>query len=104
MKKTLILLLAILLCLSLLACDSQNKGTEIIGSWKKGPWIMIFHEDGTGTDPDGEALSWSYNREKDRYVVVFSAHSSYTFELLIETDADGEEFITIKGADYYRIG
>ncbi len=103
MKKIIALLLAIVMCLSLVACSGE-KGNEIVGSWKKGSWIMIFHEDGTGLDPDGEDLSWVYDSEKECYVVTFSAHSNFSFEILIETDEDGKEFITIKGVKYYRKG
>ena len=103
MKKLLALLLAVVLCLSLVACSS-DKGKELVGSWKKGSWIIVFHEDGTGLDPDGKGLTWHYNTEKELYVVTFLAHSEISFEITIETDDDGKEFITVKGVKYYRKG
>ena len=105
MKKIFALLLVAVMCLSLVACGggSGSAKKEIVGEWKidDGPWTLIFNEDGTGEDPDGESLTWEYNSETEKYDVEF-LYYGVTFNLTIFTNDDGTEFISVKGVKYYR--
>ena len=100
MKKLLVLLLLVTACLTLMACGKSK--SDIVGKWvARDVWVLTFHDDGTGTDPDGGQLSWEYDARNGDYNVKIFAYNT-TLDVVVDTEKDGTEFITIKGVKYYR--
>ena len=100
MKKIIALLLVATMCLTLIACGVSAK-KEIVGEWKHNSWIMSFNDDGTGVDPEGKSLSWTYDKKENKYVVTSSIHD-LEFDVSIKTDDDGREYFTFRNQKYYR--
>ena len=100
MKKLILLLLLVATCLPLMSCGKAK--TDIVGKWvARDVWVLTFNEDGTGSDPDGGQITWEYDaKDRDYNVKVFSYNT--TLDVIIDTEKDGTEFITIKGVKYYR--
>ena len=70
MKKTISLLLALVLRLSLCACGggNDNSGLKIVGTWKTDPsyndYVLVVNGDHTGSlsvDGEAAALTWTYD-------------------------------------------
>lgn len=110
MNKAISLILALVLCLSLCACGGNNDSTEttkaptpekaIVGEWKSlDGAITAFHEDGTGTAPNGYDFSWKYDKDAGWYMMSLNG---MTFSTEISTD-NGIRFFVIEGIAYYNI-
>lgn len=123
MKKLIALLLAAVMCLSLVACGVgsgnetiETKGSEentsnttsevetsapedaIIGEWTTlSGSTLTFNEDGTGTAPNGE-FSWKYDTDTEWYLLSFMG---ITFSFEIETENDIHS-ISLEGETYYH--
>lgn len=100
MKKTISLLLALVMCLSLCACSGGNDAPEtteepktnlnIIGTWKTDPsfndYVLVINEDNTGSlsvDGGTEAITWTYN-EATCTLTLTKANSSDTMLTYVE--------------------
>lgn len=114
MKKIIALLLAIVTCLSFVACDSikkvVNKDSEkdpIIGEWKVLGYevSIIFNEDGTGSavnkdeSYEGEdtiETRWKYDEELLCYTVnLISEYESGIFSFTIQKSENGARYIDL---------
>lgn len=102
MKKLIALLLAAVMCLSLVACGGGNNASAekaIVGEWKTlDGGVTTFNEDGTGTAPYGGAFSWKYDTETEWYMMSLEG---MTFSCEIKNE-DGIRFISIEGEKYYH--
>ena len=100
MKKLIILLLLLTACLPFMSCGKSK--ADIVGTWiARDAWVLTLNADGTGTDPDGGQISWEYDaKDGDYNITIFSYNT--TLDVVIDTEDDGTEFITIKGVKYYR--
>ena len=94
MKKTIALILAVVLCLSLCACGgSKNKTSVFIGKWDggNGELLLVVNEDKTGElTYEGEvvAFTWIYD-ENSSMMVVTPEDESYnvlSFTYIEEND------------------
>ena len=94
MKKTISLLLALVLCLSLCACG--NSKNPIIGEWISDQGVTVaFYEDGTCTVGDVEA-TWSY----DETTELCTIHLELSITFSIEKN-NGVRFFTVWGMTTY---
>lgn len=91
MKKTLSLLLALVMCLSLCACGSANTSAkkEIVGAWNAGGYdIFVFSEDGKVTRGDYQ-YDWWYDETAEKYCFSFNG---FNLAVDIEEDENGKFF------------
>ena len=81
MKKTISLLLALVLCLSLCACDTLSGAEKaVIGAWiMDGEYdVFVFSEDGKVVVRETEEYDWWYDKDAGRYCISFYG-LTYTF-------------------------
>ena len=98
MKRLLAVLLAAMLCLSLVACGGDAK-KAIVGEWKTVDGdTTTFKEDGTGTAPYGGEFSWKYDAETEWYMLSLMG---MTYSVQIKTENDIRS-INIEGEIYYH--
>ncbi len=124
MKKTLALLLAMIMCLPLAACSSNEKEDNLIqtnenetngdgetvnvlvGEWKSptqsvsGLASIVFNNDGTGTWGDSD-FSWKYDDELSVYMMALESGSTQSF--VIDTTENIVRSICPDGNRYYYI-
>lgn len=101
MKKLIALLLAVVMCLSLVACGGGSSAEKaILGAWKDADSydVLVFTEDGKITRDD-VTMEWWYDKEADRYSLSFFG---MTFTFVIEEDENGRYF-TIEDLRYYYV-
>lgn len=124
MKKLLALLLAAVMCLSLVACggetdapstneggvtdapstnegngNSSNAEKAIIGAWNMGEYdVFVFSEDGKVARGD-EEYDWWYDKETERY---FLSVNGVTLSFVIEEDENGR-FFDVDGERLYYL-
>ena len=98
MKKLIALLLVAVMCLSLVACGSENapakeKEELIIGKWLfDNGYTIIFNADHGGKMLAAEEyeIKWSYDEELDYYPCkMISGEASKTFEITYSIGEDG---------------
>ena len=94
------LLLAAVMCFSLVACGgSASAKKAIVGEWKTlSGSSMTFNEDGTGITPVGDDFDWRYDAEKDWYDVSYMGMS---FSMIIKTEND-IRYINVEGETFYH--
>ncbi|MBE6636859.1 MAG: hypothetical protein E7618_03530 [Ruminococcaceae bacterium] len=102
MKKLLALLLAAVMCFSLVACGGNGASAEkaVLGAWNKegGYDICLFSDDGK-VARGNEQYEWWYDKGAERYCM-----SCYglTYTFVIEEDETGR-FFSVEGIRYYYI-
>ena len=98
MKKTLSLLLALVMCLSVCACGGEKdpvaeKEEMIVGEWLfDNGYTIIFNADHSGKMLAAEEyeIKWSYDEELDYYPCkMISGETSKTFEITYSISEDG---------------
>ena len=97
MKKTVSLLLVLMLCLSLYACSAANQSAKIddpiVGEWLfDNGYTIIFNADHSGKMLAAEEynIKWSYDEELDYYPCIMRSYdASKTFEITYKTSDDG---------------
>lgn len=99
-KRILPLILVLVLCLSLAACDTGSK-KEIVGDWLSfGPTRFVFNADGTGTyyfyDIE-EELTWKYDKDLSVYVV---ATNGQNVNATVKTDGE-TQYLSCAGIKHY---
>jgi len=100
MKKRIVLILVLALCLPLTACGGSSE--TIIGQWHSilsERSVITFNKDGTG-DINGNASSdftWTY-REEEKLIVIDTSQS-----ITLPLDNDGRfDYFELDGVRYYR--
>ena len=103
MKKALSLILALVLCLSLVACGGSNASAEkaIVGEWvcTEEALKIQFNEDKTGilTDDGYEnEITWKYDAELECYVFTYGVALTIKLETvdgIEQFDCDGYTFV-----------
>ena len=106
MKKAFSLILALVLCLSLCACDTPSGAEKaVIGAWiMDGEYdVFVFSEDGKVVVRETEEYDWWYDKDAGRYCISFYG-LTYTF--VIEEnekgryfDVDGERLYYVENYD-----
>lgn len=98
MKKTIALILALALCLTLCACGGKNnpakeKEAMIVGDWLfDNGYSIIFNADYSGKMLAAEEyeIKWSYDENLDYYpCMMISGNASKTFEITYKIGDDG---------------
>ena len=97
MKKTVSLLLILMLYFSLCGCSAANKSAKeddpIVGKWLfDNGYTIIFNADHSGKMLAAEEynIKWSYDEELDYYpCIVRSDDASKTFEITYKISDDG---------------
>ena len=121
MKKTLALVLALVLCLGVCACgnggapvdnqteldNNSNAQNEILGKWTFFDYgfTVTFLENGTGTDGDGGTFTWKYDEDLKYYTIAVQTEEGVsTFDTMIQkTKHPAVTYITIYGERFYRL-
>ena len=92
MKKTIALLLALVLCLSLVACGNSNKKKSIVGKWECAAEdsVIIMNEDKTGSVTNsGNVMEFTWIYDESSHLLVFTlVNSDWTEEGTYMEDAD----------------
>ena len=130
MKKLLVLLLVVVMCLPLVACvsadeitalneriealeeqlkndNAENKGKEIIGEWKgvNVNWTLDIREDGTAISTTSSETTytgaWKYDSELGCYLVDIVDGILRTAK--IDTEENGARYIKISGEKFYHV-
>lgn len=101
MKKLLALLLAAVMCLSLVACgggDNAIAENAIVGEWKAADGdILEFNNDGTGTR-SGSEFQWTYNKEANLYTMHLMLDISFSIQ-----EENDIRFFEVMGKRFYHI-
>lgn len=109
MKKTISLLLALVLCLSLCACgnNANSKKTETLINAISGEWVnvndmdrYVFQQDGTGTH-EGKTVEFTIDPESMLLSVTEGAASAATQEFSIDLESSVKRLIPQNAETYY---
>lgn len=121
MKKIIALVLALVLCLGLVACsdsgtlvdnltnpgNSSSAKNKILGEWTNFTYgfSVTFLNNGTGTDNDGGSYTWKYDQDLKYYTIaVQTGKGVSTFDTLIQkTEHPAIAYITVHGERFYRM-
>ena len=104
MKKLLALLLATVMCLSLVACGS-DPSKAVLGTWRSDSgYACTFKADGTGEvaiDKGTTAsCTWTYNEETG----VFNVNYGYGKGDATVSTVDGKPVVTWMNTNYNKVG
>ena len=109
MKKTISLLLALVLCLSLCACgnNANSKKTETLINAISGEWVnvndmdrYVFQQDGTGTH-EGKTVEFTIDPESMLLSVTEGVASAATQEFSIDLESNVKRLIPQNAETYY---
>ena len=109
MKKTISLLLALVLCLSLCACgnNANSKKTETLINAISGEWVnvndmdrYVFQQDGTGTH-EGKTVEFTIDPESMLLSVTEGVASAATQEFSIDLESSVKRLIPQNAETYY---
>ena len=93
MKKVLILL-AVVLCFTLVGCEKANNNKEIVGQWKNNEiegveFVYTFNEDGTGKYEYGENVdNFKYTIDGNKISFKYTDEEMETFDTTFSIDGD----------------
>lgn len=100
MKKLITIFLAVVICLSLVACggNSTNGKNAVVGEWKSANGdTFFFNSDGTGARDDSD-FQWTYNTESNLFTMHLMLDISFSIQ-----EENGIKFIELLKTRYYHI-
>jgi signal peptidase I len=116
MKKIISMVLLLVMCLGLAACDydgegktdsKTNRGREIVGEWTEFTYgySVAFRVGGTGRDNSGGSFTWKYDEDLKYYTIAVQTEEGVsTFDTMIQkTKHPAITYITIRGERFYRM-
>lgn len=120
MKKIISIVLILIMCLGLYACDGSeapdddqterdqsSSKNEILGEWTLFEYgiSVTFLKDGTGTDNGGSIFTWKYNEDLKYYTIAVQTEDGVsTFDTMIQkTKNPAVTYITVNGERFYHI-